>query len=52
MAFAGKWEVESQEGYEEFCKLLGETETKAATSCITLFLRLVTEASLLFVSTK
>merc|ERR1712212_1347401 len=23
MAFAGKWETESQEGYEEFCKLLG-----------------------------
>ncbi|XP_075887373.1 gastrotropin-like [Nelusetta ayraudi] len=23
MAFAGKWEVECQEGYEEFCKLLG-----------------------------
>uniref|UniRef100_A0A8C7QKS6 Fatty acid binding protein 6, ileal (gastrotropin) n=2 Tax=Oncorhynchus mykiss TaxID=8022 RepID=A0A8C7QKS6_ONCMY len=23
MAFAGKWETESQEGYDEFCKLLG-----------------------------
>uniref|UniRef100_A0A4W5Q9E0 Fatty acid binding protein 6, ileal (gastrotropin) n=1 Tax=Hucho hucho TaxID=62062 RepID=A0A4W5Q9E0_9TELE len=23
MAFAGKWETESQEGYNEFCKLLG-----------------------------
>uniref|UniRef100_A0A3Q3XFN0 Fatty acid-binding protein, liver-type n=1 Tax=Mola mola TaxID=94237 RepID=A0A3Q3XFN0_MOLML len=22
MAFAGRWELESQEGYEEFCKLL------------------------------
>lgn len=41
MAFAGKWEVESQEGYEEFCKLLGETEAKAKT----LFLLLATDAS-------
>uniref|UniRef100_A0AAQ4RIX3 Fatty acid-binding protein, liver-type n=1 Tax=Gasterosteus aculeatus aculeatus TaxID=481459 RepID=A0AAQ4RIX3_GASAC len=23
MAFAGKWETESQEGYDAFCKLLG-----------------------------
>ncbi|XP_015241231.1 PREDICTED: gastrotropin-like [Cyprinodon variegatus] len=23
MAFSGKWELESQEGYEEFCKLVG-----------------------------
>ncbi|XP_041848877.1 gastrotropin [Melanotaenia boesemani] len=23
MAFAGKWETESQEGYAEFCKLIG-----------------------------
>uniref|UniRef100_A0A3Q2UPY5 Fatty acid-binding protein, liver-type n=1 Tax=Fundulus heteroclitus TaxID=8078 RepID=A0A3Q2UPY5_FUNHE len=23
MAFAGKWELESQEGYDEFCKLVG-----------------------------
>ncbi|XP_060940978.1 LOW QUALITY PROTEIN: gastrotropin-like [Limanda limanda] len=23
MSFAGKWETETQEGYEEFCKLLG-----------------------------
>uniref|UniRef100_A0A4W5M2W2 Fatty acid binding protein 6, ileal (gastrotropin) n=1 Tax=Hucho hucho TaxID=62062 RepID=A0A4W5M2W2_9TELE len=23
MAFAGKWETETQEGYEEFCKLVG-----------------------------
>lgn len=37
MAFAGKWEVECQEGYEEFCKLLGETETKAATLLCFLF---------------
>lgn len=26
MAFAGKWETESQEGYDAFCKLLGETD--------------------------
>lgn len=24
MAFNGKWESESQEGYEEFCKLIGK----------------------------
>ncbi|KAM4551727.1 gastrotropin-like [Odontesthes bonariensis] len=23
MAFAGKWETETQEGYDDFCKLLG-----------------------------
>ncbi|XP_065143876.1 gastrotropin [Paramisgurnus dabryanus] len=23
MAFSGKWETESQQGYEEFCKLIG-----------------------------
>ncbi|XP_056586560.1 gastrotropin [Triplophysa dalaica] len=23
MAFSGKWETESQDGYEEFCKLVG-----------------------------
>ncbi|XP_034039182.1 gastrotropin [Thalassophryne amazonica] len=23
MAFAGRWETETQEGYEEFCKLIG-----------------------------
>ncbi|KAI3375316.1 hypothetical protein L3Q82_021812, partial [Scortum barcoo] len=23
MAFAGRWETETQEGYDEFCKLLG-----------------------------
>ncbi|KAI4877601.1 hypothetical protein NFI96_027354 [Prochilodus magdalenae] len=23
MAFAGKWELESQQGYDEFCKLIG-----------------------------
>ncbi|RVE61546.1 hypothetical protein OJAV_G00172840 [Oryzias javanicus] len=23
MAFAGRWEVESQEGYDEFCKVVG-----------------------------
>ncbi|XP_051955545.1 gastrotropin-like [Xyrauchen texanus] len=23
MAFAGKWETESQDGYDEFCKLIG-----------------------------
>ncbi|XP_015812814.3 gastrotropin [Nothobranchius furzeri] len=26
MAFAGKWEVETQEGYDEFCRLLGIPE--------------------------
>lgn len=26
MAFAGRWETESQEGYDEFCKLLGEMD--------------------------
>lgn len=24
MAFAGRWETETQEGYDAFCKLLGE----------------------------
>lgn len=24
MAFAGRWEIEAQEGYDQFCKLLGE----------------------------
>ena len=28
MAFAGKWETESQVGYDEFCKLLGETSLR------------------------
>nr|XP_015812814.2 gastrotropin [Nothobranchius furzeri] len=26
MAFAGKWEVETQEGYDDFCRLLGIPE--------------------------
>lgn len=26
MAFSGKWESESQSGYEEFCKLIGKLQ--------------------------
>ncbi len=26
MAFNGKWETESQAGYEEFCKLIGKLQ--------------------------
>lgn len=29
MAFTGKWETETQEGYDEFCKLLGEKNTQS-----------------------
>lgn len=28
MAFAGRWETETQEGYDDFCKLLGEIALK------------------------
>lgn len=34
MAFAGKWETESQEGYDEFCKLLGERKNHIHFTCI------------------
>lgn len=26
MAFSGKWETVSQDGYEEFCKLIGKLQ--------------------------
>lgn len=32
MAFAGRWETETQEGYDAFCKVLGENAGSSASS--------------------